>query len=199
MDGPRRALLVDGSRRALLVAGVAGTAALLVSCSPTPSAGGSPPLAVCVTNAQAVEIWTKIDNRINAIELDPHHTGLSDVTTGAALTEIETYMEDQLVSQGLTEHEVDHLDGLVVVEAGCKGQPLTLRVTETLVQDDYLNAGGAVDHHDPEVGQTLHLLQEYENTGGVWKENDFSDLDQPVATPTPQLLRLEQRTLLYLA
>ena len=168
------------------------TALMLVSCSATPGAGGSPSPAVCVTGAQAVRIWTAIDNRINAIESDPHHAGLSDVTTGAALTEIESYLQNQLVSKGFTEHEVDHLDGLVVVTAGCRGQPLTLRVTETLVQDDYLNAAGAVDHHDAQVGQTLHLLQAYEQAGGVWKENDFSDLDQPVATPTPQLLRLEQ-------
>ncbi len=166
--------------------------ALLVSCSATSGAGGPPSPAVCVSSAQAVRIWTAIDNRINAIEGDPHHAGLSAVTTGTALTEIGTYLQDQLVSKGFTEHEVDHLDGLVVVSAGCRGQPLTLRVTETLVQDDYLNAAGAVDHRDAEVGQTLHLLQEYERAGGSWKEDDFSDLDQPAATPTPQLLRLEQ-------
>jgi hypothetical protein len=185
----------------LPVAGLAVTAAMLAACSATPGAGGSPSSAACVTNAQAVRIWTAIDTRINAIELDPNHAGLSGVTTGDALTEIETYLHDQLVEQGLTEREVDRLDGIVVVVGGCKGQPLTLRVTETLVQDDYLNTGGAVDHHDPEVGQTLHLLQEYEETGGVWKESDFTNLDQPVVTPTPspQLLRLERRTLLYLA
>jgi len=175
------------------------TAAVLASCSPTPGAGASPSAPGCVSTTQAVRIWTAIDNRINAIERDPHGTGLSDATTGDALTEIQTYLQDQLVSQGLTEREVDHLDFLVVVEAGCEGQPLILRVTETLVQDDYLNASGGVDHHDPQVGQTLHLLQEYEHTGGVWKENDFSDLDQPAATPTPQLLKLDAHTLLYLA
>ena len=83
---------------------------------------------------------------------------------------------------------MDHLDQLTVVQAGCNGGLLILNVTMTLVQDDYLNAAGKVDHQDASVGQQLNLLQEYVRSGGGWKETDFSDLTPPGASPTPQIL-----------
>ena len=58
----------------------------------------------------------------------------------------------------------------------------------TLVQDDYLNARGTVDHQDASVGRHLNLLQEYVRSGAGWKETDFSDLTAPGASPTPQTL-----------
>ena len=57
-----------------------------------------------------------------------------------------------------------------------------------LVQDDYLNADGSVNHSDPSVGMAVNLLQEYVKVSGVWKESDLTDLSQPAASPTPTLL-----------
>jgi hypothetical protein len=185
-------------RRTATLAGSATVAVLLTSCAthPTPT-----PVAKtgCVTQSEATRIWTTVNHRLDAIELDPHHVGLSAVTTGSALTAITTYLEQQLVARGLTEHEVDRLDDLKIVQAGCNGGRLILNVTMTLVQDDYLQAGGAVDHRDPSVGSPLNLLQEYVRSGGSWKESDFSDLTPPAASPTPQLLRLLPAALLYFA
>ncbi len=175
-------------------------AVLVVGCAPSPpKATPSPAKTGCLTKAQATQVWTTVNDRIDAIELDPHHTGISAVTTGAALTAITTYLQQQLVGQGLTEREVDHLDQLTVVQAGCNGGLLILNVTMTLVQDDYLNVAGQVDHHDASVGQNLNLLLEYVRSGGVWKETAFSDLTQPGATPTPQTVRFSRCTLLYFA
>lgn len=140
-----------------------------------------------------------VNHRLAAIELDPHHVGVSAVTTGNALAQITTYMEEQLVARGLTEHEVDRLDQLSVVQAGCNGSRLIVNVTMTLVQDDYLKLGGAVDHRDPSVGRAFNLLQEYVRSSGSWKESDLSDLTPPDASPSPQLLRLPRLTLLYFA
>ena len=129
-----------------------------------------------------------IDDRLNAVELDPHHTGASSVTTGNALATITTYLQQQLAAHGFTEREVDHLDQLTVVQAACNGSRLILNVTMTLVQDDYLNASGKVDHQDASVGRQLNILQEYVRSGSGWKETDFSDLTPPTASPTPQIL-----------
>lgn len=169
----------------LAAAGV--VAALLAACA-APAQGTSTTQTGCVSQAEATQIWTSIDNRLNAIELDPHHLGASSVTTGNALTTITAYLQQQLVAHAFTEREVDHLDQLTVVQAGCDGSRLIINVTMTLVQDDYLNAAGEVDHQDSSVGRELNLLQEYVRSGAGWKETDFSDLTPPGATPTPQIL-----------
>jgi hypothetical protein len=189
-------------RRPGTVAVAIVVAVLLVSCATSSPAHATPTPIVkngCVTESEATRIWMTVNHRLGAIELDPHHAGASAVTTGDALTEITTYLEQQLVAHGLTEHEVDRLDRLTVVQAGCNGGRLSLNVIMTLVQDDYLKAGGAVDHRDPAVGRTLNLLQEYVQSGGAWKESAFSDLTPAAASPTPQLLQRSPATLLYLA
>jgi hypothetical protein len=188
---PRRAL-----RRALL----AFVAVLVAGCaSPPPKATPAATKTGCLTQSEATQVWTTINDRIDAIELDPHHTGVAAVTTGSALTAITTYLQQQLVGPGFTEREMDHLDQLTVVQAGCNGGLLILNVTMTLVQDDYLNAAGRVNHRDPSVGQELNLLQEYVQSGGVWKETAFSDLNPAGASPTPQTVRFWRGSLLYFA
>ena len=121
------------------------------------------------------------------------------MTTGNALTAITGYLQQQLAGPGFTEREVDRLDHLTVVQAGCNGGLLILNVTMTIVQDDYLNAAGQVNHQDPSVGQQLNLLLEYARSGGIWKETAFSDLTSPGATPTPQTVRFDRHSLLYFA
>jgi hypothetical protein len=96
------------------------------------------------------------------------------------------YIQQQLIARGLTEHEVDRLDSLTILDPGCGKAPLRVRVTLTLVQDDYLAPDGHVDHADEGVGSTFHLIETYARSGSSWKETDFVDADQP--TPTPQLL-----------
>jgi hypothetical protein len=184
--GPRALL-------ALLAVLVAGCAPALSKATPEATKTG------CVTQSEATHIWTSVNERLDAIELDPHHTGVSAVTTGSALTAITTYLQQQLVGPGFTEREVDHLDQLTVVQAGCNSGLLILNVTMTLVQDDYLNAAGQIDHHDPSVGQELNLLQEYVQSGGAWKETAFSDLTSPGTTPTPETVRFSSCSLLYFA
>jgi hypothetical protein len=189
-------------RRTVTVAGCVSVAGLLASCSTPPAARSTStpvPTTGCVTPTQATRIWMTVNHGLAAIELDPHHAGVSAVTTGNALAQITTYMQEQLAARGLTELEVDRLDQLSVVQAGCNGSRLIVNVTMTLVQDDYLKAGGAVDHRDPSVGRDFTLLQEYVQSGGSWKETDVSDLTPPGASPTPQLLRLARATLLYFA
>jgi hypothetical protein len=188
-------------RRTLASAGCVSLAGILASCAAPSGARATPTPAKtgCVTQTQATRIWMTVNHRLAAIELDPHHVGVSAVTTGNALAQITTYMEEQLVARGLTEHEVDRLDQLSVVQAGCNGSRLIVNVTMTLVQDDYLKSGGAVDHRDPSVGRAFNLLQEYVRSSGSWKESDLSDLTPPGASPSPQLLRLPRLTLLYFA
>jgi hypothetical protein len=162
-------------------------AGLIASCG-APAQGTSAAKAGCVSQSEATRIWASIDDRLNAIELDPRHAGLPSVTTGNAQTTINAYLQQQLVGHGFTEREVDHLDQLTVVQAGCAGSRLILNVTMTLIQDDYLNAAGKVDHQDASVGRHLTLLQEYVRSGSGWKETDFSDLTPPGASATPQIL-----------
>ena len=132
----------------------------------------------------AREVWTTIDNRLNAIVLDPKHQGLSDVATGNALAQVQQYIADNLVAKGFTEREVDTLDSLSIVAAGCNNGPLTLDIRTTLKQDDYLRSDGSVDHSDSAVGTQLHLRETYVRAGGGWKEADVSDLDQPAPSPS---------------
>ncbi|HEY6470027.1 MAG TPA: hypothetical protein VI434_09680 [Candidatus Dormibacteraeota bacterium] len=175
------------SRRVATPAIACAVAVMLASCA-APAQGTSTARTGCVSQSQATQIWTSIDDRLNAIELEPHHSGLPAVTTGNAFTTITKYLQQQLVAHGFTEREVDHLDELTVVQAGCNNGRLILNVTMTLVQDDYLNAAGKVDHQDASVGRQLNILQEYVRSGSGWKETDFSDLTPPASSPTPQIL-----------
>jgi len=178
---------VSGFRLAALMAApmVAGLAACSTSTgSPTAksSATGSPGTG-CVSHDQAVQVWTDIDKRINAIELDPKHAGVSGVASGQALQLINEYLQMQLVSSSFTEREVDKLESLSVVDAGCNGGDLQVQVTEKVVQDDYLRPDGTVDHPDPAVGSDLTLVETFVRSGSTWKESNFRDLTQPTSTP----------------
>ncbi|MBV8194728.1 MAG: hypothetical protein JOY80_04295 [Candidatus Dormibacteraeota bacterium] len=168
---------------------------LLVACGSPANSSASPSVSAvpaqggdCVTKDQATQIWHAIDMSLNAIEADPKHAGASAVTTGTALQMLQRYVSQMLEANGWTEHEVDRLDSLAVLSAGCGNATLQLRVSVTVVQDDYLRSNGTVDHHDPEVGMTMHFVDSYERSAGAWKESDFQDLDQPSPSATPELL-----------
>ena len=181
-------------RSAVAGVGTALAAIVLSACSSsgsphsTSSVGASAsssaaPKAGCVSQSQAQQIWTQIDNQLNAIVLDPQHAGLSNVATGNALAQVQQYIQTTLVQANLTEKEVDRLDALNVLSAGCNNGTLTVHVTMTVVRDDYLNPAGKVDHSDPQVGATLHLDESYVRAGSGWKESDFTNLDSPSQTP----------------
>lgn len=147
------------------------------------ASGSAAPQAGCVSQSQAQQIWTQVDGQLNAIVLDPKHAGLSDVATGNALALIQQYIQTTLVQANLTEKEVDRLDALNILSAGCNNGTLTVHVTMTVVRDDYLNPAGKVDHSDPQVGATLHLDESFVRAGSGWKESDFTNLDSPSQTP----------------
>jgi len=184
------------ARLALIPAAVAACA--VVACgsttapataAPVPHGAGVPAHGNgCVTNAEATRIWKAIDAKLNAIEADPKHGGASYVATGNALTQIEQYLAQQLEANSFTELEVDRLDSIAVVSPGCNNGTLQVRVTMTLVRDDYIKTNGQVDHADPAVGKTLHYIESFTRSSGVWKESDFQSLDNPPATQTPQLV-----------
>ena len=182
-------------RFAVAGVGTALAAIVLSACSSSSSSTHSPssagasgsssaaPQAGCVSQSQAQQIWTQIDNQLNSIVLDPQHAGLSDVATGNALVLIQQYIQTTLVQANLTEKEVDRLDALNVLSAGCNNGTLTVHVTMTVVRDDYLNPAGKVDHSDPQAGATIHLDESYARAGSGWKESDFTNLDSPSQTP----------------
>lgn len=166
-----------------------GSTSVPATAIPVPAGAGVPANGSgCVTTAEATRIWNGIDAKLNAIEADPKHGGASFVATGNALSQIEQYLAQQLEANSFTELEVDRLDSISVVSAGCNNGTLQIRVTMTLVRDDYLKANGQVDHADPAVGKTLHYIESFKRFGGVWKETDFQSLDNPPATQTPQLV-----------
>jgi hypothetical protein len=144
----------------------------------TPGAGA------CVSKAQAQQVWTDVSNRLDALVLHPALSGVDAVAQGTAAAQIRAYLQQRLLDQGLSEREKSRLDDLTVVQSGCGSQPLTVRVTETLLQDDYLAADGSVDHADPGVGQTSHLLQSYMRSGATWKLVTITSLDQSPAPGT---------------
>ena len=170
----RRVIVLARALLPVLSLGVA-----LPGCSAAPATG-------CADQNTAQRIWSSLDQRLNAIALDPAHAGLEAVATGSALDKERLYIQERLVAQHLTEREVDRLDSLAVLDPGCGKGMLRVRVTVTLVQDDYLAADGHVDHADEAVGSTFHLIESFVRSGADWKEVDFVDADQP--TPTPQLL-----------
>ena len=171
------------------VAACGSNPAVSPSGAPVPVGQGVPSHGSgCVTTAEATRVWNGIDAKLNAIEADPKHGGASYVATGSALNLIEQYLAQQLEANSFTEIEVDKLESVAIVDAGCNNGTLKLRVTMTLVKDDYVKANGKVDHADPAVGKTLHYNESFVRAGGVWKESDFQNLDNPPVTQTPQLV-----------
>ncbi len=176
--------------------GLLGTVVVLSACGATPPAtgtagptsGGAPTAAAgCVSESSARDIWTRIDERLNAIVLDPQHQGLSGVATGSALTNLQDYIQTTLVAKHLTEREVDRLDNLTIVDAGCASTAsLQLSITTTMTRDDYLKPDGSFDHSDPAVGRTLHLIESFQRVGAVWKESAIARLDVP--SPSAQIV-----------
>jgi len=158
-----------------------GAAPSLTPAAPTHGAG-------CVTKAEATRIWTTIDAKLNAIEADARHGGVSTIATGSFLDQVELYLAQQLEANNFTEDEVDKLDSITVVAPGCGNGTLQLRVTLTLVKDNYVKATGQVDHADPSVGKTLHFLESFIRSGGAWKESDLQNLDNPGPSQTPQVV-----------
>jgi hypothetical protein len=176
--------------------GLVAVVALLAACGSStpattataPANGGAPSAAAgCVSETTARDIWTGIDVRLNAIVLDPQHHGLTDVATGAALTDLQDYIQTTLVAKRLTEREVDRLDNLTIVDAACSSTAsLQLSVSTTATRDDYLKSDGSLDHSDPAVGTMFHLIETFQRVGGVWKESAITRLDVP--SPSPQVV-----------
>jgi hypothetical protein len=176
----------------LLVAVAAGVAAAVVhfggskntSSSNASGAAPPPPTATtgCLNDSQARAIWNDLNGRLDALVLHPDLNKIADVAQGTAATDMRQYIQQKLLDHKLTEREHERLDSLSIVQAGCNGQPVTLRVTETLVQDDYLAADGHIDHQDPAVGSASHLLESFARSGSTWKVTSIASLDQ---TPDP--------------
>jgi hypothetical protein len=194
--------VVMSVRRALVCAGfVAGAAMVFAACGPAthsatpsprnsasavPSSNSSPsdsPGVGCLSQAQAQAVWTNVNNRLDAIELDPKHAGVADVATGSALDLINQYLQQNLEAHGFTEKEVDRLDSLSVVDAGCGTGPLVVDVTVTVVTDNYYRADGTLDHADPAVGTSQQLRETLVRFGPQWRESDFEALQAPGQTP----------------
>jgi hypothetical protein len=185
----KRILLLAASAVLTGMAAACGSSTASHSGSPSPSISSVPVEGSgCVTQEQATHIWTQIDAKLNAIEADPKHAGVESVTTGTALQSVQRYLQQQLEANGVTENEVDQLNALTVVNAGCNNGTLEVRVTMTLVKDEYVKTNGQLDHKDASEGKTLHFLNFYARENGSWKESDFQSLDQPAPSQTPQLI-----------
>ena len=184
---PLRGRIVVASVAIIAVAAVAAITAVVAHFHGTTSsipAGSIPGLqnpapGACLTDTQARAVWTDVSQRLDALSLHPDTTRVGDVAEGTAAAEITQYLQQTLLDKHLTERERERLDGLTVVQAGCGSGSLTVQATETLVQDDYLAPDGHVDHKDPQVGQTQHLLESYVRSGSVWKLIALTSLDQP--------------------
>ena len=183
---------------AATVAGLTSCAVLVAACgssSPaTPSLSGGADGAVraqgtgCVSQAQARQIWTDIDNRIIAFEAHPKTATPDSVATGAALQAIQTYLAQQLEANNWTEREVDKLESLTVANAGCNNGTLVVHGTITLVTDEYLAGDGHVDHHDSQEGQKQDFIDNYVRVGGYWKQSQLQNPNQAAPTATPQVI-----------
>jgi hypothetical protein len=150
--------------------------------SSVPGVLQTPQSGSCTSNAQARQVWSDVSGRLDALVLHPSLSGVDAVAQGAAATQMRQYIQQRLLDHNLSEREKSRLDDLSIVQPGCGLQPLTVRVTETLMQDDYLASDGHVDHVDAGVGQTSHLLETYVRSGGTWKVLDIASLDQ---SPSP--------------
>jgi hypothetical protein len=170
------ALLALGGALAVHVAsGSTGS----VPAGSVPGVTATPQPGPCVDTQQARSIWNDVNTRIDGLSLHPDLSRVGDVAEGSAADEITAYLQQQLLDHKLTERERERLDALTVVQNGCGGNPLTVNVSETVVQDDYLAPNGHVDHSDPAVGQTLHLVESYVRSGSTWKIITMTSLDQP--------------------
>jgi hypothetical protein len=178
---------------AVLVLGVAAAVAVAVvhfrgshggalPAGAVPGVATTPGSGSCLDEAGARRVWADINARLEALVLHPDIGRIADVAQGAAATQMQQYLQQRLIDENLTEREVERLDDLTIVQAGCGSQPLTVRVIETLVQDDYIDADGVLDHSDPGVGSASHVLESYVRSGNVWKVITISSLDQ---TPNP--------------
>jgi len=154
-----------------------------VPASAVPGIIATPSPGACLDSGRARDVWNDVTGRLDDLSLHPDTSKVADVAEGTAGDEIRQYLQTTLISKGLTEREKERLDDLTIVQAGCGGEPLTVNVTETLVQDDYLARDGHVDHKDASVGQTLHMLESYVRSGSTWKVIALTSLDQP--TPIP--------------
>ena len=176
----------------LLIAGIAVAAVIVhftngsssVPASAVPGITETPAPGPCLDTAGARRVWTDVSKRLDALALQPDVARVSGVAEGSAADQLRTYLQQTLIDKQLHEREQERLDGISVVQAGCNGQPLTVRATETLVQDDYLAADGHVDHVDKGVGQTTHLLESYVRSGSTWKVIDITSLDLPTPSPS---------------
>lgn len=143
----------------------------------------------CVSQSQAEQIWTAIDDQVVAFEANPKKATPESIATGAALQAVQQYLSGQLVANKWTEREVDKLDSITVVNAGCNNGTLIVHGTMTLVTDEYLSADGKVDHHDSEEGSQQEFVDNYVRVGGFWKESQLQNPNQgPPGTPTPQII-----------
>lgn len=150
--------------------------------SAVPGITATPPPGACLDDPAARGVWNDVTARLDALSLHPDRSKVADVAEGTAGDEIRQYLQSTLISKGLTEREKERLDDLTVVQAGCNGEPLTVNITETLVQDEYLARDGHVDHQDSSVGQSLHMLESYVRSGSTWKLIALTSLDQPTAS-----------------
>jgi len=150
-----------------------------VPAAAVPGVTQTPAPGACLDSARARGVWNDVTGRLDALSLHPDTAKVGQVAEGTAGEEIRQYLQTTLIDKGLTERERERLDDLTVVQAGCGGEPLTVNVTETLVQDDYLARDGHVDHQDAGVGQTLHMLESYVRSGSTWKLIALTSLDQP--------------------
>lgn len=146
---------------------------------PSPAAGN------CLTEVAARNVWQSVDNRLNALELHPTVAGVEGIALGSAAAQLRQYVQQRLLDQHLTEREVQRLQSLTVLQAGCGGQPLTVRASVTLVRDDYLAPDGHVDHRDPGVGQTSEVLESFVRSSGGWKVITIASLGGPAASSPP--------------
>ncbi|HEV7679524.1 MAG TPA: hypothetical protein VGQ42_13240 [Candidatus Dormibacteraeota bacterium] len=167
---------------ALAVVHFSGVRSGALPARAVPGVATTPGSGACVDVAGARMVWSDVNARLQALVLHPDVGRIAGVAQGAAATQMQQYLQQRLIDQHLTERELERLDDLSIVEAGCGSGPLTVRVTETLVQDDYIDAGGSVDHTDPGVGSASHVLESYVRSGDVWKVITISSLDQ---TPNP--------------
>jgi hypothetical protein len=184
--GPGRALLVAAGIVAVAVAAVlvgrATAGSNSVPASSVPGVTSTPAPGPCLDDQQARGVWSDVTKRLDALVLHPDLARVATVAQGTAAQEISDYVQHTLLDHHFTEREHERLDDLSVVQPGCGGQPLSVRVTETLVQDDYLAPDGHVDHRDAGVGQSHQLLETYMHTASGWKVIDIASLD---ATPSP--------------
>lgn len=144
----------------------------------------TPGSGACVGQAQARGVWRDVDARLDALVLHPSVAGVDAVAQGTAAVQLRAYVQQHLLDQHLTEREQSRLDSLTVVQGARGAQPLTVRAVVTLVRDDYLGAGGHVDHADPGVGQTGAVLASYVRTASGWKLVTLAHLPLPTGSGT---------------